>query len=194
MRNFGAVTARIYGWRRRNSPSNRIVVDLLELTPDDHALEVGCGPGAAVALAAGQIGPDRVAAVDPSPTFVTMVRGRVPGADVRVGSADDLPFDDGTFTVVWSIASMHHWPDREAGLVTQTAKLAAGGRLVVAERLLNAPGHGITAEQTAEVVTYLEQLGYTNVETMERPNERKTIQVIRAAGRTPHPTSLGTVI
>ncbi len=180
MQGFGAIGARIYRLFNRNPASNRIVVEMLELTPDDYVLEVGCGPGAAVELAASLLGADRVAAVDPSSTFVDMVRTRVPGADVRVGGAEDIPFDDGTFTAIWSIASMHHWPDRDAGLATVTAKLAPGGRLLVAERLLNRPGHGITANQTVEVAGRLRELGYSDVATLEHRNGRRTMMVIRA--------------
>lgn len=177
---FGVVSARIYAWLNRDPPSNRIVVDLLELTPADRVLEVGCGPGAAVELAAERIGPDRVAAVDPSRTFVELARRRVEGADVRVGSAEKLPFDDRTFTAIWSIASMHHWPDRDAGLAELTSKLAPGGRLLAAERLLRRRGHGITADQTDEVRACLDRLGYRDIRTIHRRNGRKTLQVIRA--------------
>lgn len=177
---FGAVSARIYAWLNRDPPSNRIVVDLLELTREDRVLEVGCGPGAAVELAAERIGADRVAAADPSPTFVELVRRRVSGADVRVGSAEDLPFDDQRFTAIWSIASMHHWPDRDAGLAALTGKLAPGGRLLMAERLLRRRGHGITVDETAEVRACLDGLGYTGIRTIHRRNGRKTLQVIHA--------------
>lgn len=178
MLKFGALSARVYSWLYRSSPSNRIVVDLLDLRADDRVLEVGCGPGTAVALAAERIGPDRVAAVDPSPTFVELAGRRVAGADIRVGTAEKLPFDDGTFTAIWSIASMHHWEDRDAGLAEQTAKLAPGGRLLLAERLLPKPGHGITADQTADVLAALKRLGYTDVRTTRHANRRKTLQVI----------------
>lgn len=177
---FGTILAHLYTWRCRNAPSNRIVVDLLELGPEDRALEVGCGPGAAVELAAERIGADRVAAVDPSPTFVDQVRRRVSGADIRVGSAEQLPFDDATFTVIWTIASMHHWEDREAGLAELTAKLAPGGRLLVAERLLRRRGHGITDTETGEVRESLTRIGYTDVRTTQHANGRQTLQVIRA--------------
>lgn len=180
MKGFGAIGARVYRLFNRNPPSNRIIVDLLELTPDDNVLEIGCGPGAAVELAAERIGASRVAAVDPSATFVDMVRKRVPGADVRVGGAEDIPFDDGTFTAIWSVASMHHWSDRDAGLAEVTAKLAVGGRLMVSERLLTKPGHGITAEQVADVTERLHELGYSDVATLTRRNGRKTIMVIHA--------------
>ncbi len=177
---FGAISGRIYALFNRNPESNRIVIDLLDLTPEDRVLEVGCGPGAATEIAAQRIGADRVAAIDPSETFVDMVRKRVPGADVRVGSATDIPFPDGTFSVIWSIASMHHWPERKPGLATQTAKLAAGGRLVIAERLLKKPGHGITPAQTADVKAELESLGHAEVRTFSRANGRQTIQLIEA--------------
>jgi ubiquinone/menaquinone biosynthesis C-methylase UbiE len=180
MRTFGAISARVYRLFNRNPESNRIVVDLLGLSPQDRVLEVGCGPGAAIEHAANGIGPDRVAAVEPSSTFVDMARKRVPGADIRVGSATDIPFDDRTFTVIWSIASMHHWPERDAGLATQTAKLAPGGRLVIAERLIDRPGHGITPEQTADTVGYLEQLGHAQVRAYTQANGKKTIQLIEA--------------
>ncbi|MFW6204125.1 MAG: class I SAM-dependent methyltransferase [Actinomycetota bacterium] len=181
MRTFGAVTARVYNWLHGRSPANRIVLDALQLRPDDRVLEVGCGPGTAVALAAERIGAERVAAVDPSPTFVDMVRDRVPGADVQVGGAEKLPFEDGSFTAIFSIKSMHHWPDRDAGLAEQVAKLAAGGRLVVAELFLKRPGHGITADQTAEVVARLEALGMSDVRTTtEQANRRKRLQIIHA--------------
>lgn len=177
---FGAVTARLYAWMNRNPPSNRIVVDLLALGPDDRVLEVGCGPGAATALAAERIGADRIAAVDPSPTFVDQVRRRVAGADVRVGGAEQLPFDDGAFTAIWSIASMHHWADRDAGLSEVTRKLAPGGRLLLAERLLQRRGHGITPDETSDVLAYLDGLGYAEISTVHHPNGRKTLQVIHA--------------
>ena len=180
MRSFGAISARIYRLFNRDPESNRIVVDLLDLTPDQRVLEVGCGPGAAIEYAAKRIGPERVAAVEPSATFVDMARKRVPGADVRIGSATDIPFDDGTFDVIWSIAAMHHWPERDPGLAAQTAKLAPGGRLFVVERLLDKPGHGITPEQTEDVVAYLKRLGHDDVRSFTRPNGKKTIQFIEA--------------
>lgn len=179
MRSFGAITARVYRLLNRNPKSNRIIVDLLELTPDDRVLEIGCGPGAAVEVAAQRIGAERVAALDPSPTFVDMVRKRVPGADVRVGGATEIPFDDGTFTVIWSIASMHHWPSRDPALAVQAAKLARGGRLVIAERLLDKSGHGITESESGEVMDRLKDLGLA-AEAITVPDGVKNIRVIRA--------------
>ncbi len=60
-------------------------------------LEVGCGPGSLTAVLAARFGAVNVAAVDPSESFVAACRERVPGADVRVGSGESLPFVDGAF-------------------------------------------------------------------------------------------------
>lgn len=68
--------------------------------PEMRALDVGCGPGALTLALAGTLGPERVAATDPSEAYVDACRGRVPGADVRVGAAEALPFDDGAFDAV----------------------------------------------------------------------------------------------
>lgn len=178
MSSFGAVGARLYAWFNRHPEANRIVVELAALRPGDHVLEVGCGPGVALEMAADVVGADRAAAVDPSETFVAMARKRVPGADVRVAGAEDVPFDDGSFTAIFTLASMHHWSDRDAGLATLTAKLAPGGRLVLGERLLDSPGHGITPAQIRAVSAALTGLGHTDVRTVRRSNGRKAFAVI----------------
>lgn len=178
MTGFGAVGARLYAWFNRHPEANRTVVELAALRPGDRVLEVGCGPGVGVELAARAVGAENVAAVDPSATFVAMVRKRVPGADVRVAGAEDAPFDDAAFTAVFTLASMHHWSDRDAGLAHLVTTLAPGGRLVLGERLLDSPGHGITPAQIDDVTARLTALGQTGVQTVQRRNGRKTLAVI----------------
>ena len=68
--------------------------------PGMRVLDVGCGPGALTMRLAHIVGGDRVLAVDPSEAYADTCRQRVPGAAVRVGSAEALPFDDGGFDAV----------------------------------------------------------------------------------------------
>jgi SAM-dependent methyltransferase len=63
-------------------------------------LDVGCGPGALAKALADVVGADRVAAVDPSEQYAEACRLRVPGADVRTGVAEDLPYEDGAVDAV----------------------------------------------------------------------------------------------
>lgn len=178
MSGFGAVGARLYAWFNRHPETNRAVVDLAGPRAGEPVLEVGCGPGVALEFAAERAGAEHVAAVEPSGTFAAMARKRVPGADVRVAGAEDVPFPDGSFAVIYTLASMHHWDDRDAGLATLTAKLRPGGRLVLAERLLDRPGHGITTAQLAEVTGRLTDFGQTGLRTERRRIGRRTLVAV----------------
>ena len=94
-------------------------------------LDVGCGPGALTAALAGVVGAERVAAVDPSETFVTACCARVPGADVRVGVAERLPFEDDGFDVVLAQLVVPLMVDREVG-VGEMARVTRPGGVVAA--------------------------------------------------------------
>jgi SAM-dependent methyltransferase len=93
------------------------------------ALDVGCGPGALTRALAGALGADHVAAVDPSPPFVEACRARVPGADVRLAAAEQLPFDDGAFDVVLSQLVVNFMTDAPAG-VREMCRVARPGAVV----------------------------------------------------------------
>ncbi|HEX9235834.1 MAG TPA: methyltransferase domain-containing protein [Actinomycetota bacterium] len=92
------------------------LIDGAAIRDGDRALDVGCGPGAALAALARRLGPDRVAGVDPSEPFVLMARERVPGADVRLGAGQALPFEDGSFDVVLSQLVVNFMTDAAAGV------------------------------------------------------------------------------
>jgi len=56
----------------------------------------------------------QVIAVEPS---LEMIRKRRPSAARAIqASADHLPFDDKSFDASMAILTIHHWPDKEAGL------------------------------------------------------------------------------
>ncbi len=86
------------------------------MRPGQRALDVGSGPGGLRRALAGVVGPANVAAVDPSETFVANRRERVPGADVRLGVAEALPFPDEAFDVVLSQLVVNFMADAEAGV------------------------------------------------------------------------------
>ncbi|HSD78996.1 MAG TPA: class I SAM-dependent methyltransferase [Solirubrobacteraceae bacterium] len=100
-----------------------------EIAPGQRALDVGCGPGALTRALAGRLGADSVSAVDPSPPFVEACRLRVPGADVRLGAAEALPFDGGRFERVVSQLVVSFMADAVGG-VGEMRRVAAPGGLV----------------------------------------------------------------
>lgn len=97
----------------------------------DRALDVGCGPGSLTAAMAALVGAEHVAAVDPSEEFVIACRTRVPGADVRVGVAERLPFEDGSFDVALAQLVVPLTEDHDAG-VREMARVARRGGVLAA--------------------------------------------------------------
>ena len=94
-------------------------------------LDVGSGPGALTAVLADRLGAASVSAIEPKPAFVDALRARVPGADVRVGIAEQLPYPDDTFEGVYSELVVHFMTDADAGL-REMVRVARPGGVVAA--------------------------------------------------------------
>lgn len=106
-------------------------------------LDVGCGPGHLTrrleALGLDATGID----LDPAMIERAAARGPRDGATGRYLAADvaALPFEDGTFDVVVSTLSMHHWADAEDGLAEIGRVVRPGGRVLVWDLGRGAPLH-----------------------------------------------------
>ena len=105
--------------------------DFAAVAGGQRALDVGCGPGALTAELVKRLGPESVAAVDPSGPFVAAAQARFPGVDVRRSSADDLRFPDDAFDVTLAQLVVHFLPDPVAGL-TEMERVTRPGGVVAA--------------------------------------------------------------
>lgn len=90
--------------------------DLAGVAAGMRVVDVGCGTGALTEELLRRVDRDAVAAVDPSTSFVAAMRSRFAGIDVRQGSAERLPFDDGTFDAALAQLVVHFMADPVAGL------------------------------------------------------------------------------
>ena len=151
-------------------PAAQVAIELAQLRPGDRVVDVGCGPGIA-ARRARALGAD-VIGVDPAPVMLRVARVRWRsdrGVAWRIGTAESLPVDDGWAQVVWSLSTVHHWADIDAGLAEARRVLAPGGRLVVLERRIqdtNAEGtasHGWTIEQSESFADICRRHGFSDV-------------------------------
>ena len=122
---------------RMNSACGAWVVDLLAIKPADRVLEVGFGPGVVIQNLARLASAGHVAGVDPSREMVAQAQARNASAiqsgrvELRLGSAESLPFEDDSFDKALAINSMQVWPDPVAGLRELRRVLKPGGKVVL---------------------------------------------------------------
>jgi ubiquinone/menaquinone biosynthesis C-methylase UbiE len=169
-----------------------LAADLASVSDTDHVVDVGCGPGTAAREAARRGA--RVTGVDPAAVMLRLARTLTTARTAITwaeGAAEDLPQPDGSATVVWSLATVHHWKDVAAGLAEASRVLAPGGRLVAIERRVR-PGatglasHGWTDQQAESFVAHCREGGFADVRLEKhRPGQRAVLAVaaVRAAQR-----------
>jgi len=117
----------------------RIAADVAAVAPDGaRVLEVGCGPGHLSVQLAGQQRLE-VTGLDLDPAMIDRARANAdrPGNSDQhrpsflVGDVATLPFPDGSFDLVVSTLSMHHWADPAAGLAEIGRVLRPGARALI---------------------------------------------------------------
>ena len=116
---------------RYSEPLAVELVALLGVRDGDRVLDVGCGPGALTRELVQRLGPAAVSAVDPSESFVTAVRTRIPGIDAHRAAAERLPFADDRFDCAVAQLVVHFMTDPVAGLA-EMARVTRGRGLVAA--------------------------------------------------------------
>jgi ubiquinone/menaquinone biosynthesis C-methylase UbiE len=119
-----------------------LAIRLAELRAGDRLVDVGSGPGVAARRAA-SLGAE-VVAVDPAAVMLRVGRlvNRAKGLRYAHGAAQALPVADRWASVVWSLATVHHWPDVDAALGEIGRVLAPDGRFVAIERHVADRAHG----------------------------------------------------
>jgi len=133
----------LLGWfvarlmRRSNAGLNLWIVDLLQIEPHDRVLEVGFGPGVALAQLVARASAGFVAAVDASGLMVRQAHSRHAAAiaarrlELRQGDAGALPYTDATFDKTCGTHVIYFWPDPVSTVRELRRVLRPGGRLAL---------------------------------------------------------------
>lgn len=137
LRNPHGIGGRLTGRFMRvvNRTPNQLAVNALRLTALDVVLDVGCGPGRAVALMASRA--RRVHGLDQSETMLEQARqanlnsilqGRV---ILKQGAFEALPYPDASIDKILAANVMYFWADIPAMLTELRRVLRPGGRIAI---------------------------------------------------------------
>jgi ubiquinone/menaquinone biosynthesis C-methylase UbiE len=166
----------------------RLAARLGGIGPGDVVLDVGSGPGVAARHAA-KLGAT-VTGVDPAPVMLRVARlltRRSEAVRYVEGVAEAMPAADGSASVVWSIATVHHWADVDAGLRETRRVLRSGGRLIAIERRTRPGAHGLashgwTDSQAEAFADRCREHGFLDVRVERNTSGRRsTMSVIATA-------------
>jgi ubiquinone/menaquinone biosynthesis C-methylase UbiE len=107
-------------------------------------LEVGCGSGQAAVAFSRRYPEAEIVATDLSDVQLKKAGRRIASAGVsnvtlRTEDACSLTFQDDSFDLVFSLASIKHWPDQDKGLRESWRVVKPGGSLTVLEVDREAP-------------------------------------------------------
>lgn len=172
--------------RRPIRPPERLVwaVDTLDVQPDDHVLEIGCGRGVAAALICQRLGPGRLLALDRSATAIAAATARntehitAGRARFRTLALEDAePPELGRFDKILAVNVNLFW----VGLAQTELQLIAdllrpSGQLCL---VYDPPDGDRLARLQAMLAKRLQQAGY-RCTTTTRATERSTLLAVTA--------------
>jgi SAM-dependent methyltransferase len=169
---LGNLLGWVLGRRPSNVARNRWVVDLLDLKPSDVVIELGCGPGVAVAAMAQRVVTGSVVGVDHSAVMIRQARRRnraaVRSGRVRLAlrSVEDLHDIRGPFDVALAVNTVGMWPNPSATLRGLREMLRPEGTIALVSQP-RCPGADPATSVAAadELASLLLQAGFTNLRT-----------------------------
>ena len=189
---LGSVGARLMP--RMVGPLYQMLAKELDLRPDDDLLEVGCGSARLLAEQASHV--RHVAGLDASKIQVDMARRRLADriaagtAEVVLGDAMALPWDDGRFSVVGSLNCLKFVPDPPKALSEMHRVLRPDGRLVLTiDKQVDTWGRSGKVDafgqwqwSVDDVRRMMEEAGFADVSVADMPT-RLGLQFVRGAKR-----------
>jgi ubiquinone/menaquinone biosynthesis C-methylase UbiE len=161
----------------------RLAAERARVAPGDRLVDIGCGPGVAAREAARRGA--AVTGVDPAAPMLGLARRLTRRRSIAwlEGSAEQLPVAEDSATVVWSIATVHHWHDIDAGLAEAGRVLVAGGRFLAIERrarpeAAGLASHGWSREQADAFAQRCRAAGFLDVSVETSTLRKKTVLAV----------------
>lgn len=150
----GRLAGHIMASRPSNIERNLWTLDLLNIGEGDRLLEIGFGPGFAIAQALTKAARLRIVGIDRSAVMLRMAAKRNEAAihqgrvELRLGSVEDPPLKSGeTFNKIYAVNTYPFWIDPKRCLARLYGLLTDGGKIAITFQ----PRHsGATDEEAIE--------------------------------------------
>jgi cyclopropane fatty-acyl-phospholipid synthase-like methyltransferase len=162
---LGWLAGVIMASRQSNRQRNLWTVGLLGIRPGDHVLEIGCGPGLAVAGAATRVGEGRVTGIDHSTVMVRQAKARnraaIAAGQVRIlqGSLSTLSDMADRFDAAFSVNVLQFIGDKTHALITLKQALRPGA-ILATTYMPRTAGALSTDDFAADLVFHLRATGF----------------------------------
>jgi ubiquinone/menaquinone biosynthesis C-methylase UbiE len=169
----GEVVGWIMAHRSSNVQRSRWAVGLLDVQPGERVLEIGFGPGRAIAELSRHAGPTgHVYGIDHSAVMLRQATSRNAAAiaagqvTLSLASVDRLPVQlQGPLDAILTVNSLAFWPGPAERLTEFGKLLRPGGRIAVASQ----PRHTKTPTATSDAARAIDKLlteaGYVRIRT-----------------------------
>ncbi len=168
----------VAGWVMAHRPSNRQrnsrVVSLLDVQPTDRVLEIGFGPGLAIAELSRRVGPSgHVYGIDRSEVMLRQATKRNAAAiqagrvTLTLGAVEELPPAlDGPFDAILAVNALGFWTAPTERLEELRRRLTPGGRIAIASQP-RCPGatRNTSLDAAREITDLLRVAGFTQMRT-----------------------------
>jgi len=115
---------------RYSRPLAPAFADFAGVEAGQRVLDVGCGSGVLTEELAARVGAEQVSGVDPSPLLAACAE-RVPGAELKEGKAEALPWPDDSFDAAIAQLVIHFMDDPTVG-AAEMARVTRPGGVVAA--------------------------------------------------------------
>ena len=176
-----------------NTRSYRETLEVLRPLSGEQFLEIGFGTGKFAAMLLRAAEGSCVAGVDPSATMVDVansrrgIREHPDRADLRLGTAEALPWADDRFDAVLALHSFQFWPDPVAVLDEIRRVLKRGGRLVFTLR--DHPGHAPdwlpnavsrSSDEVSGLLVLLRDAGFVEANAHLSPRSTRIVTAYRS--------------
>ncbi len=110
------------------------VLEKINLKPFASILDVGCGTGAILSVVVTQNIHVAASGIDISEKMIEKATEIMAGkAELIIGDADDLPWNDSSFDLVICNSSFHHYPEPLKVLIEIRRILKSNGRIIIAD-------------------------------------------------------------